>query len=477
MNRLLHDIVRLVLVVMLPLLFALASAMAQTVVYQNATTPLTVVEVTNQIYEWEIYSDLTVDFATVPGNCPVTSATFAGGNTGPSVNVTWLQPGIYFYKVTARDVARCAMNLKVGMIKVIPAGINAVIEGETHIGACQPAKLDGSKSIGENLKYQWSIIDQGGLLTHPTGVITEFQLLSSFNGILPADFRVKLQVTDPLGNTNSDTISINVDRLPIAEVYSSGKLEKDGTMIVDAVIKVGNALNYRWYTTEGKIVGPDNQATVTVFGAGIYTLEIVDYYGCITTKNFKFPIDLYQIIVNPDYARIFWTQDTTINVLGNDQSTVDFIPGTVRVIEQPTRGNAKVNANGTITYIPSEKGQGRDHFVYEVCNTADLCASATVTIDIFDMLNISQGLSPNGDGVNDVLIFGGLANYPESQLIIYNRSGQLVYQSKDYQNSWNGTTTKGATASQNLVPTGIYYYVLKLGGTNRTLKGYILVSY
>lgn len=93
------------------------------------------------------------------------------------------------------------------------------------------------------------------------------------------------------------------------------------------------------------------------------------------------------------------------------------------------------------------------------------------------MLNISQGLSPNGDGVNDVLIFGGLANYPESQLIIYNRSGQLVYQSKDYQNSWNGTTTKGATASQNLVPTGIYYYVLKLGGTNRTLKGYILVSY
>ena len=57
MNRLLHDRIRLALVVIIPLSLALAPALAQTVVYQGATTPLSVVEIPNHTYEWELYSD------------------------------------------------------------------------------------------------------------------------------------------------------------------------------------------------------------------------------------------------------------------------------------------------------------------------------------------------------------------------------------------------------------------------------------
>lgn len=468
---------RRVLVVLLPLLLALAPTMAQTVVYQGATTPLSVVKVPGHTYEWEIYSDLTVNFATTPGNCPVTSATFVGGNTGPNVNVKWLETGIYFFKVTAHDANLCTMNMKVGMVKVIPVVIEAIITGQTLTGACQKVSLDGSKSIGDNLKYDWSLLDQGGSLTSQTGVTTEFLLSPSFTGPLPADFRVQLLVTDSHGNTNSNIIIIKVDRLPVAEISSSGKLEKDGTMIVDAVVTVGEAVNYRWYTSEGKVVGPDNQPTAKLFGAGIYTLEITDNYGCITTKNFKFPIDVYQIIANPDYAKLSWVHDTTINVLANDQSSVGFITSTVQVTEQPKYGGVKVNADGTITYIPRERRTGRDQFVYEVCDAVSLCASATVTIDIYDLTVIPEGFSPNGDGINDHLVFGGLENYLQSQLYVYTRSGQLVYQSFDYKNDWDGTTSRGTLSSNEMVPTGVYYYVLKLGGTDRVIKGYIYIGY
>jgi len=477
MNRLLHDIVRLMLVMMLPLLFALAPAMAQTVVYQGAITPLSVVEVPGNTYEWELYSDLTVDFAKVPGNCPVNAATFTGGNTSPRVNVNWLQTGIYFYKITVHDATQCVMNFKIGMIKVIPVDLKAVISGVTLAGACQQVNLDASKSVGDIVKYEWSLLNQGGTLTRKTGITTEFQLSPTYAGPLPADFNVKLVVTDLLGKVQSDMITIKVDQLPIAEVYSSGKLDKDGTMMVDAVLIVGKAVDYRWFTSEGEIVGSDNLPSAKLYGAGIYTLEITDIYGCITTKNFKFPVEIYHVIANPDYAKISWLKDTTMNVLENDQSNVGLNPGTLKIIEQPRFGKTRVNADGSVTYIPQVRRSGSDQFVYEVCDALNFCASAAVTIDIYDLTTIPEGFTPNGDGVNDQLVIGGLENYLPSQLYIYTRSGLLVYQSMDYRNDWDGKTIEKSVTNLQTVPTGVYYYILKLGGTTRVVKGFIYVGY
>jgi len=363
------------------------------------------------------------------------------------------------------------------MIKVLHVDLKAIITGETLAGACRQVKLDASKSVGDIVKYEWSIINQGGTLSRKKGITTEFQLSPTYAGSLPADFQVKLTVTDRLGNTQSDLISIKVDQLPIAEVYSSGKIDKDGTMIVDAVITIGSAQNYRWYTSEGKIVGPDNTSTAKLFGSGIYSLEITDNYGCVITKNFKFPAEVYQIRANPDFAKLPWVKDTTIHVLANDLSSVGFIPGTLHITMPPAGGIAKVNVDGSITYSPRERGPGRDQFVYEVCDAVNLCASATVTINIYDLTTIPEGFSPNGDGINDHLEFGGLDNYLQSQLYVYTRLGQLVYLSSDYQNDWNGKPSENTITNLETVPTGVYYYVLKLGGTTRVVKGFIYIGY
>jgi gliding motility-associated-like protein len=225
-------------------------------------------------------------------------------------------------------------------------------------------------------------------------------------------------------------------------------------------------------------VGSDNQPTAKLFGAGIYSLEITDSHGCKSVKNFKFPLQVSQIFANPDYARTSWAKDTTIYVLQNDGSSVNLVPGSVTVLEQPARGETQVNANGSITYIPHEKRPGRDQFLYQVCDEVDLCASALVTIDIYDSgISAPEGFSPNGDGVNDQLVFPGIENYLKSQLYVFTRSGQQVYQSVDYQNDWGGTTIQSTLTGAKLVPTGTYYYVLKLGGTNRTLKGFVYIAY
>jgi hypothetical protein len=106
------------MVAILPLLAAVAPATAQNVVCSGVTSELSVVPVAGDTYVWELYKDISgVNFATDPGNCPPGDAFFAGPATGPTVSVTWVTPGTYYFKVTAyRD--GCTMNLKVGEMVV-----------------------------------------------------------------------------------------------------------------------------------------------------------------------------------------------------------------------------------------------------------------------------------------------------------------------------------------------------------------------
>ena len=126
MKRPLHTILR-ILLVFIPVLLVLAQARAQSdTVYVGQTTVLDVIETPGVSYYWELYDDVNgIDFVTDPGNCPPGEAFFVGGiNTGDSVEVMWLVPGTYFFKVTATD--SCTNNLKVGKIVVIEALPTAV---------------------------------------------------------------------------------------------------------------------------------------------------------------------------------------------------------------------------------------------------------------------------------------------------------------------------------------------------------------
>jgi hypothetical protein len=82
------------------------------------TSTLSVLPNANESYVWELY-DSAVDFASIGGNCPPAKAVFVGNNTGNEVQVKWLAPGEYFYKVSAQD--NCSNNIKIGKISINPA--------------------------------------------------------------------------------------------------------------------------------------------------------------------------------------------------------------------------------------------------------------------------------------------------------------------------------------------------------------------
>ena len=76
-----------------------------------------------------------------------------------------------------------------------------------------------------------------------------------------------------------------------------------------------------------------------------------------------------------------------------------------------------------------------------------------------DGIAVHQGVSPNGDGINDFLQIDNISQYPDNKLMIMNRNGQLVYEAKGYDNSskvFDGHSNKNG---QMQLP-GTYFYQL-----------------
>ena len=71
--------------------------------------------------------------------------------------------------------------------------------------------------------------------------------------------------------------------------------------------------------------------------------------------------------------------------------------------------------------------------------------------------NIPGGISPNGDGINDTWTIGGLENYPDANVNVFDRWGQAVYTGNATSDAWDGTI------NGNECPTADYYYILELG--------------
>lgn len=92
-------------------------------------------------------------------------------------------------------------------------------------------------------------------------------------------------------------------------------------------------------------------------------------------------------------------------------------------------------------------------------------------------------LTPNGDGVHDVLTINGLENLPNNTINIYNRWGVLVYTTNSYNtqgNVFDGTSKGRVTVDvDNKLPVGTYFYILdyeNATGVKKTLSGYLYIN-
>ncbi len=94
-----------------------------------------------------------------------------------------------------------------------------------------------------------------------------------------------------------------------------------------------------------------------------------------------------------------------------------------------------------------------------IITKGDCTGSDSVDITLYEIGQcvISEGLSPNGDGMNDCLDLEYLVDRTGAFSVeIFNRLGTSVYSKSNYLNEWCGQDNNNAQLT-----TGTYFYVIK----------------
>jgi gliding motility-associated-like protein len=204
-------------------------------------------------------------------------------------------------------------------------------------------------------------------------------------------------------------------------------------------------------------------------GADTTCVVVCDSFGICDTTYFIVQIRVPSPIAFMDTMLIpFATNTGSKSVCLND--TIPNTTFTINIITQPTLGTLVSNGCTQTFTRSTPQTCGRDSFQYEIQNAGG-SSRAWVYLDIrCKPFSISEGLSPNGDGLNDRFVINSLQNYPNHELYIYNRWGSQVFRTKNYQNDWEGTFIG------NPLPDGTYYYLIEMNDDlNQVFTGYFIL--
>jgi gliding motility-associated-like protein len=226
-----------------------------------------------------------------------------------------------------------------------------------------------------------------------------------------------------------DTVSISINALPVLSLNTDTAI-----CFGDSIVLVVNGADtYSWNNG----LGEGSTHTTSPSTGSTYIVEAKDTNACVNTDSVTVMITVVDVIASNDVT-VCLGASTVISASGANVLAWNNNLGSGDEFEiTPT-----VSANYIVVGI--ENG----------CIAAD---TLMVTVDNL-CFNVPNVFTPNGDGKNEVWNIAGLEQYPEAIVKVFNRGGDVVFESvRGYTESWDGTFN-GVTSAATT-----YYYVIDLG--------------
>ncbi len=242
------------------------------------------------------------------------------------------------------------------------------------------------------------------------------------------------------------------------------------------------AYSYNWEPATLLVFeNTDHPITDPLSTTTIFVVTVTDLVtGCQDQDTVVITVDGINLppVAVDDYDTTEYQTCITFPILPNDYDP-DSNSLTVSLCGPPVNGTVVLNSDNTLTYCPYDGFSGEDSLCYQICDNGSpvLCDQATVYIHVkpeftLDDLIIYNGVSPNGDGDNDVWIIFGIEFFPDNEVTIFNRWGDVIANYTHYNNndvSWD------ATYKGKQVPDGTYYYMLDIKNKKK-FAGWIYVK-
>ena len=275
--------------------------------------------------------------------------------------------------------------------------------------------------------------------------------------------------------------------------------KKNPSPVDDVILTKGEAKDAERNPTNALTMNEDGTITIapnTPDGVYTYTYTICKKSAPTECKSAEAVIKLLPALIandddftaNPINPLV--KEGIAGNVLDNDRyadgNALEHLDKVEITMLEGQESRANIEPNGNVV-IPQGAPAGEYTLTYSLCmkDHPTICAEAKVKIVILEdkPIVIHNGISANGDGVNDGFIIEHIEGYPKNNLKIFNRWGVLVYEKDGYTNSepFDGHSNGRATISaESKLPQGTYYYILEYQDTaeqTHTKKGWLYLKY
>lgn len=192
---------------------------------------------------------------------------------------------------------------------------------------------------------------------------------------------------------------------------------------------------------------------------GEYAVTAADTAGCTADSIFIVAAD-----IETDMTVEMFSSPVTCWQTSDGTATAAVTGGELPIQYVWSDGNAQTTATAI----------GLSEDVYSVTITDNIgCTLGYLTTvePTEDCLFIADALTPNGDGINDRWVVGGLEFFPQSEVQVFNRWGQMLFRSSPGTTWWDGTFN-GA-----LLPASDYYYVITVFAGAEPITGTVTLKY
>ena len=211
-------------------------------------------------------------------------------------------------------------------------------------------------------------------------------------------------------------------------------------------------LTYTWTNNVNSTVHIGKKDTISV--PATYTVNMTDVYGCIATATLT-------VGQNPVPQANFNYAPTSVEAglptTFTDASTVATGSISAWLWTFGDMDSSRVNPT-THTY----NGGGSFPVTLIVVSDKGCLDTITKLVDIQYVVTAPNIITPNGDGINEMLAFKNLEYFKNNKLQIFNRWGSRLYLDNDYKNNWTGKDYSDGT----------YFYILEIPEKNKTLNGF-----
>lgn len=250
------------------------------------------------------------------------------------------------------------------------------------------------------------------------------------------------------GGTCFDTAFVSITSLPAPTVLATA----NNTLVCSGqtvnLSGTGTSINYLW--KPGNLLGANQ--TVQINSPTTYTLYGQGSNGCAF---------LSEIYINTKTATSVVSIVTPSAVCVGDSAVLSVIGGYVPLWSNNAIPNTLVvnpTVNTTYTFIAND---------FNGCVST---ISFNVDINVDCTVNVYNGFTPNGDGINDVWIIDNIEKYPNNKVFVYNRWGNKIFETEHYNNinnNWDGKLKGRALTS------GTYFYIIETDNGKLFKKGWI----